>query len=185
MATVPIDGTRGTQVAVTELNDEIRSLRQQLSRFSVEGLQKDIETLQGTVDAIEHRRRIPERGHRAAGSPLGLLFLNDNLFWSSPTAQAFVVTITFVSTSTVLTSSDNNYIILVNATGGNVTITLPPAVAQAGRIIEIKKIDSTINRVILAAAGTDLIDGFGTLELLVQYEAVPVVSDGSAAWWVL
>lgn len=182
MATVPVDGTHGTQRAVVELNDEIRTLKQQLSRLSVEELQKDIEALQKSVDAIDHRRRIPERGYRAQPSSIRL-FLNEDLFWDNPTIGTINVSIDFVSSSGPVT--DAMYVILVDATLGDVTLTLPAVSAWPGRIIQVKKIDSTVNQVIIDPAGADLIEGEATLELLFYGEAVPFISDGISEWRVL
>lgn len=77
-----------------------------------------------------------------------------------------------------------DFVVLVDASGGDATISLPAASAIPGRWVEVKKIDSSANLVIIDADGADLIDGFGTQELGAQYEAVPVVSDGSD-WNVL
>lgn len=182
MATVPVDGTLGTQRAVTELNDEIRTLKQQLSRLSVEELQKDIEALQKTVDAIQLRRRIPERGYRSAPSPYRPLFLNEELFWDNPNFGNITVSISFVSSSVVIT--DDMYIILVDASLGDVTLSLPAASLHPGREIRIKKIDDTVNAVIIDPAGADLIEEDTSLELLFYGEAVPIISDGISKWSV-
>lgn len=182
MATVPVDGTLGTQRAVTELNDEIFKLKQQLSRLSVEELQKDMEALQKTVDAIEHRRRIPERGYRSGPSAVRM-FLNEDLFWSSPILGGVTVSISFVSTSGAV--ADDMYIILVDASLGDVTLSLPAASAHPGRVIQIKKIDSSVNAVIIDPDGADLIEEETSLELLFYGEAVPIVSDGISKWSVL
>lgn len=182
MATVPVDGTLGTQRAVTELNDEIRTLKQQLSRLSVEELQKDIESLQKTVDAIQLRRRIPERGYRSGPSSVRL-FLNEDLFWSSPALGNITVSISFVSSSAPI--ADDMYVILVDASLGDVTLSLPSAAAHPGRILQIKKIDSSVNAVIIDPDGADLIEEETSLELLFYGEAVPIVSDGISKWNVL
>lgn len=182
MATVPVDGTRGTQVAITELNDELRALRQQLSRLSVEPLQKDIEALQKSVDRLEHLRRIPERGYRSGPSSIRM-FLNEDLFWASPALGNVTVTISVVSSSAPVT--DDMYILLVDASLGPVTLSLPSASAHPGRVLQVKKIDTSVNAVIIDPDGADLIEGETSLELLFYGEAVPIVSDGISEWRVL
>lgn len=182
MATVPVDGTHGTQRAVSELNDEIRSIRQQLSRLSLESVEKSIEAIQKNLDTLNHLRRIPERGYRSGPSTIRM-FLNEDLFWASPNLGNITVAVSFVSSSGAIT--DDMYIILVDASAGDVTLTLPAASAQPGRVIEIKKIDSSTNQVIIDPSGADTIEGESTLELLFYGEAVPIVSDGISEWSVL
>lgn len=73
--------------------------------------------------------------------------------------------------------------IKVNATSGNITITLPSASSASGKALYIKRIDGSVNSVTVAAAGSDLIDGTSTFNppygLSTQYMSVSLVSDGS------
>jgi hypothetical protein len=78
-----------------------------------------------------------------------------------------------------------DFVLLVDASGGDVTVSLPAASAGSGRWLEVKKIDASANKVIVDAAGADLIDGDATLELVFEDEAVPIVSDGGTDWSVL
>lgn len=73
--------------------------------------------------------------------------------------------------------------ILVNAAGGVVTLSLPTAVGIAGKVFNFKKIDSSANVVSISASGAELIDGAGSMNLTVQYEAVILRGDG-ANWWI-
>jgi hypothetical protein len=68
-------------------------------------------------------------------------------------------------------------IILVNATGGAVTITLNAA-PTLGDIIDMKKIDASANAAVLAGNG-NTIDGSASISLTTQYESICVVFDGS------
>jgi hypothetical protein len=78
---------------------------------------------------------------------------------------------------------DDEFILLVDATAGDITIQLPSA-ADIGRTLEIKKVDSSANKVIIDPDGAELIEGDATLELLFEGESVPLVSDGGSNWWV-
>lgn len=79
----------------------------------------------------------------------------------------------------------NDGAILVDASGGAVTVSLPAASSEPGRLVHVKKIDASANAVTVDAAGADLIDGSGTVVLAAQYDAVRLVSDGVSAWWLL
>lgn len=70
-------------------------------------------------------------------------------------------------------------VISVDASAGDVTVTLPSAVIYPDRNYYIKKIDSTFNFVFVQAAGVQTIDGQNTQRLSVQYETMQIVSDGS------
>ena len=66
-------------------------------------------------------------------------------------------------------------VVLVSAVSGNVALTLPPLLN--GRIINIKKIDSTANTVtITPPSGT--IDGTSNRVLTIQYQSITIVCDG-------
>lgn len=72
--------------------------------------------------------------------------------------------------------------LLVNATGGAVTATLPPADLSAGLRITVKKIDASGNAVTVASA--DTIDGAASLNITTQWQARTLESDG-AAWFTV
>jgi hypothetical protein len=66
--------------------------------------------------------------------------------------------------------------LLVDASSGAITITLPE-VTLAARII-VKKTDSSINAVTVATPGSETIDGSASLTLSSQNEAYSLISDG-------
>lgn len=74
--------------------------------------------------------------------------------------------------------------ILCNATAGELTVYLPEAANAAGRIIVIKKIDTTSNYVVVQAEAGEEIDGGNLQELTSPYTTVNLLSDGSN-WWVM
>jgi hypothetical protein len=69
-------------------------------------------------------------------------------------------------------------IILVDASGGNVTISLDLCADIIGIPITVKKIDSSGNTVTIDPASTELIDGATTLVIVTQYDAPKICSDG-------
>jgi hypothetical protein len=78
-----------------------------------------------------------------------------------------------------ITEDDLGSLVAVNATGGNVTITIPVANdAGDGATLVVKKIDSGVNTVTIATTGGETIDGATTYVLSVQYKDVGIVSDG-------
>lgn len=87
---------------------------------------------------------------------------------------------TKVSNYTVLLT-DN--VLLADCTTGAITFSLPPAATATGRVFYFKKIDSTLNAMIIMANGVEVIDGFNTLTSTVQYEEFTLITDGTA-WWI-
>jgi len=67
------------------------------------------------------------------------------------------------------------------ATGG----TLPSASSHSGKILYLKKIDTTANAVTISTTGGDLIDGGATAVLTMPYEAITVQSDGVSNWYII
>ncbi len=100
--------------------------------------------------------------------------------WAALGTQPFPI----VEKSGAYTLTASDYTCLVNASGGEVTITLPTAAAGDGHIYCVKKIDASVNKAILDASGAETIDGDGNMELLLQHESVHVQSDGTE-WWIL
>ncbi len=96
--------------------------------------------------------------------------------------QALTVVVRPVTASeTVL---ENDYILLADATSGNITLTLPPAAANEGALVIVKKTDASVNTVTLEADGSETIDGTADKTLTTQYEKISVVCDG-VEWWVI
>jgi hypothetical protein len=98
------------------------------------------------------------------------------------TAKPWLNTTNVSTTPYTVLATD--FVLLVDATAGDITISLPAA-SVTKRWLEVKKVDASANKVIIDAAGADVIDGDATLELLSEDEAVPIVSDGVSDWSVL
>jgi hypothetical protein len=75
-------------------------------------------------------------------------------------------------------------VILADASGGNVTVTLPTAASSTGYRFDIKRIDNSGNTCTIARSSTDTIDGQTSYDLPVQYTSVTVISNGSG-WYIL
>ena len=101
------------------------------------------------------------------------------------TATAGTGTLTSIATITTSTSIDSSYsVVLCNATSGGITVTLPSASGHEGRIYHVKKIDASVNAIIVDGADAETIDGELTQTFSVQYESLQIVCDGSN-WHIL
>jgi hypothetical protein len=84
-----------------------------------------------------------------------------------------------VASSQTLALSWPFTLVRVTTTGGNVTLTLPPAATVVGYRVDVKKITAA-NTLTLDGDGSETIDGAATLAWTVQYQSYTVVSDGTA-----
>jgi hypothetical protein len=79
----------------------------------------------------------------------------------------------------------NEMVILVNAVGGKVIITLPAAASNPGKLYYIKKIDTTNNPVVVKGnAVAETIDGEKEFEIRVPYTCITPLCDGTD-WWII
>ena len=78
------------------------------------------------------------------------------------------------------TATDADGIIVVDATVGNVVITLPSAIGSLGKGYTVKRTDGSANTV--TVQGAETIDDAAS-QLLNQYDSLVVVSD-NAEWWI-
>lgn len=104
-----------------------------------------------------------------------------NLTCASPAGLA-IVTATKTADYT-LTSSDD--VIFAQATAGTLTLTLPAASSNNGKVFRIKRIDALGTLLVkVLAAGSDLIDAEGSLFMTQQYQAIELISKGGSVWYV-
>lgn len=82
------------------------------------------------------------------------------------------------SAATTLTEADD--VLLVDTTGGNVTVTLPAAQGVPGQEVVVKKLVAA-NTMTVAAAGSDLIDGAASVATATQWAVIRVASVITAA----
>ena len=74
-------------------------------------------------------------------------------------------------------------VVFVNATSGEVDVTLYAATSNGGRTLVIKKTDSG-NTVNILRAGSETIDGATSLALYHQNESITLMSDNSN-WFIV
>jgi len=84
------------------------------------------------------------------------------------------------------TLSTTEHLVLIDASGGAVTINLPDSATYPGRQIYFKvTTDPSGNTITLQRQGSDNIDGATTSTALdTQYEAISVISDGGGNWYI-
>jgi hypothetical protein len=112
--------------------------------------------------------------------PSDLALLNSpNIFTDLNTFTGIQIKTQTVTTDYLLTPLD--FELLVDATAGPITVSLPPATGT-GQIFHIKKIDSTDNIVTVAANGSDLIDGSISVNFADQWADAELI-DASPGYW--
>ena len=89
---------------------------------------------------------------------------------------------TTITGDTTVTAS--NEVVFVNASSGEVDVTLYAASSNGGRKLIIKKTDSSSNAVIILRAASETIDGATSITLYHQNESVTLVSDNSN-WFIV
>lgn len=85
--------------------------------------------------------------------------------------------------SAAYTATGGDDVILVNTTGGSVTVTLPPAGTHYGHTYYVKKLVAA-NTVTIDGNASETIDGATTVALTTQWGTVTLVSNG-VAWFTL
>lgn len=117
-------------------------------------------------------------------------------FDTAPTTGQYIVTVLagsaglatnttpVVSVSANYSASINPEAILVNASGGSRTITLPLAGGKSGYTYVIKKTDTSTNTVIIDPTGSETIDGALTMTISTQNQSISAISDGTA-WYAI
>jgi len=101
-----------------------------------------------------------------------------------PIAKEILDTVYFSPNVVPVTSNyiaSNGDIVLADASGGAITVTLPSP--QANAIVNVKKIDSSTNPITIDGNGAN-IDGEASIQITTQYESYTLVSDGSN-WWII
>jgi len=109
-------------------------------------------------------------------------FLRADGTWAAPPGSG-AYTVYSPTTTTSVTETSGEVIVLANATSGNLTVNLPTAVANTAKIT-IKKIDSSANTVIIDGNTTQTIDGSLTKTIEFQYTSVSLISNGSN-WFIV
>lgn len=88
------------------------------------------------------------------------------------------------SQTTTYTVTEDDYMLLGDATSGAFDFDLPTAASCSGCVFVIKKIDSTANAVNIDPNGTELIDGSSTsVSITVQWASKTIQSNGTS-WFI-
>jgi len=101
------------------------------------------------------------------------------------TIRTGIPTVYYITTNYITNTSPVGYIVLlVDCTGGNITINLSLANNNTDCYV-IKKIDSSTNVVTIDPFSTETIDGSSTATISVRYTSLTLVSDGSGNWSII
>jgi len=86
-----------------------------------------------------------------------------------------------VKTVTVdYTFESDVWLVRGDASGGALTVTLPPASDRPGRLVAVSKVDDTVNPVTIApSSGNMLAEESGSFDLVLQSEVLSLISNGS------
>lgn len=143
-----------------------------IGRNFVQGSPASAQYLVLANDATLSAERVFTPGNNCFGTDAGAN--------STYTLQTYALST--ISGNTTLTATSNTFQ-AVDATGGAVTVTLPAA-TNTSKLFSVKKVDSSANTVTIARAGSDTIDGATSYVLNVQYEAIDVIANGTASWYL-
>lgn len=83
------------------------------------------------------------------------------------------------------TLHNEHYTVIVDATSGVKTITLPTAAGNPGRIFIIQKGDVSANAVTVTPTTPDTINGLANKSLAAQGNTILIQSDGITDWHIL
>lgn len=103
------------------------------------------------------------------------------LSWGTAGATAY--TVYSPTTTTTISETSGEVVVLADATSGNLTVNLPTAVSNTAKIT-IKKIDSSANTVIIDPNSTQTVDGSATKTIEFQYTSVTLISN-NANWFII
>ena len=113
---------------------------------------------------------------------LGKLALENRIANLLATVQTPTGAYRTVETTGNVQSGD--YLLICDASGGAITMTVPPAALVPGRIYAFKRINAGANQVIVDGYGAETIDGAATHTLTPQWNSVTIMSNGTA-WFIL
>lgn len=89
------------------------------------------------------------------------------------------------TSSTPYSVASTDYLILVNASGGAKTVTLPDLASNRSRVLVIKAISVAGGNVTIARSGSDTIDGATSLTISAQYGSFTLQAPDSGTDWAI
>lgn len=108
---------------------------------------------------------------------MGILATRDDILAAAGSQSIRTITAT-------ATPAAGDYTLLVDASGGPVTINLPPAASSSRRVIVAKKIDASANAMTLDGSGAETIDGAATQTTATQWVAFTIQCNG-VGWFII
>jgi len=149
-----ISGKDGSIIEVQEVIAKLNTLEEVIEPSVIKGLLKHLRGLERLIQDV----RQGSKGAKVGGGGGSVPFIS-------------------ISTNTII--KPNVGVVLVDASSGMVTITLPPASQGARREYHIKKTDSSVNTVRIEGNGSETIDGEACQDLGKQYTSRRIYSDGN------
>jgi hypothetical protein len=108
----------------------------------------------------------------------------NGLKWAAASSITALDVVTIDNTDSPYTVLSSDQVILCDCSSGAITVNLPASASNDGRLITIKKIDTSLaNAVTIEGNLSETIDGELNTTLNTQYEKLEIVSDGSN--WVI
>ena len=163
----------GTKLDTIETNAQVNTVDSVAGKTGIVTLVKGDVGL-GNVDNTSDADKPVSTAQQAA------LDLKLNLAGGTLTGAVARPTATITASSTV---SIDNFVTFIDASSADITATLPAAVTNANKVINLKRIDSSGNTVTIDGNGAETIDGELTLTLY-SLENITIISNGSN-WYAL
>lgn len=110
--------------------------------------------------------------------------------YTAPTTVEARSTVTSTSTISGPASSATRIILIpIDATSGNITLTLPSASSvfstSAFVVFTFKRIDNSVNTITIVPAGTDVLDyGAPTVQLTLRNQSYEIIAYSASQWWI-
>ena len=107
-----------------------------------------------------------------------LMYEASSGLWKNKATTSSVLSTVLVNTDYTVVPSD--YTMRVDCSSSPVVLSLPTVASATGRVLVIKKVDSSDNPVQITANGSEQIDGVNTAQIYVQHLSLSLQSNGSS-----
>jgi hypothetical protein len=105
-------------------------------------------------------------------------WIGDHSFSGNISTQGFLSSITTISAAISHIINNRQYTLICSASTSALTLNLPAASSNIGRIYTIKKIDNSLSAIIVDGNLSETIDGVITAGLTSQYSGMTIQSNG-------